>query len=363
MNKRSIKLSALIQLFGFVLLLSVLLVYYFNGDTDYVQIETIMLASILWGVSALMLFDASRKNNPLLIVMAWWCLTFVMMRVATLNYTDFSVCLRRSGASVEDVNNSLIYTILGSVVFWIVLRNLRGTDTDVISSNVEYSPRHVEKALKVYWIAFIINVIADYGLPFSGLALIIRNFILNIYDLLYFVIAYVILVWGRLSSKDKRNVIVSLLAFAAFSTIGGSRAALYSIFKLFFFVFLAIGYKNIKRVYIYGILIALPIALFFFLYSTYMRKADMQESGLSEKIEMIGSVIDYSEQLEPKLLLSPVFDRIGYLDYTAEMVTQASHFKKYINVGSEVKSIVDNAFTPGFDIFDAPRISNIIANS
>jgi len=58
------------------------------------------------------------------------------------------------------------------------------------------------------------------------------------------------------------------------------------------------------------------------------------------------------------LLLPKIFDRVGFLDFSSEIIANSKHYSNVINMTSYGKSIVDNIFTPGFDVYDQPKISN-----
>ena len=361
--KKTISITTIMKILCILSMLGILVVYDNVGATQYINQSTIWISSVLTAIVYLIIVDYKRNNNPLLLVLAWWTIFFILIRVITLNYTDFSVCLSRSGANSSTINKSLIYIILGTIVLWWSIR-IHGKINDGRGNlTVNYKPTYVKNALIIYWIAFFINVIAEYSLPLAGLASIIRNFILNIFDLLYLLVAYLILVWNKLSKKDKTVTLISLLAFFVFVTLGGSRSGLFSIAKMLFFICLVLGFIKFKRVYLYIIVAIAPLFLFFFLFSTYLRQMNMWDAPTREKIEASSAMMEKSKGLETRVLLGPVFDRIGFLDYATEMVTKKDHFRKIVNISSELKSVVDNAISPGFDIFDAPKISNMISNS
>jgi hypothetical protein len=60
------------------------------------------------------------------------------------------------------------------------------------------------------------------------------------------------------------------------------------------------------------------------------------------------------------LVLPPVFSRAGYFDYAAEVIAHRQQYRSVINLSSYGMSIVDNILTPGFDVYDQPKISNAL---
>jgi hypothetical protein len=55
-----------------------------------------------------------------------------------------------------------------------------------------------------------------------------------------------------------------------------------------------------------------------------------------------------------------VLSRAGFFDYTAEVIAHREQYRSAINLSSYGKSIVDNILTPGFDVYDQPKISNAL---
>jgi hypothetical protein len=55
-----------------------------------------------------------------------------------------------------------------------------------------------------------------------------------------------------------------------------------------------------------------------------------------------------------------VLSRAGFFDYAAEVIAHREQYRSAINLSSYAKSIVDNILTPGFDVYDQPKISNAL---
>jgi hypothetical protein len=61
------------------------------------------------------------------------------------------------------------------------------------------------------------------------------------------------------------------------------------------------------------------------------------------------------------VLYAEIYERIGYFDFTCEMVTNKRNLSQVINPLNEIRSIIDNALTPGFDLFDQARMSHLVS--
>jgi hypothetical protein len=99
----------------------------------------------------------------------------------------------------------------------------------------------------------------------------------------------------------------------------------------------------------------------FFLIATFLRPR-LQENRTvigKDTFEVLSdfNIIEIIKE-DTYLLLSPIFDRIGFLDYTAETIANSEKYKSILSIQYFLKSITDNVVTPGFDVFDVPLESN-----
>ena len=97
--------------------------------------------------------------------------------------------------------------------------------------------------------------------------------------------------------------------------------------------------------------------------ATYMRqiKNDAGEinylDSLSRSIEYI---LDDSTDYRYIDKFGPAFDRIAYLDFTIDAIKNSNEYADVVSLPLEIASIVDG-LTPGFDIFNAPKIANVLS--
>jgi hypothetical protein len=59
-------------------------------------------------------------------------------------------------------------------------------------------------------------------------------------------------------------------------------------------------------------------------------------------------------------LLPPIASRAGFLDFSAEIIAHREQYASVLSASFYGKSIIDNLLTPGFDVFDAPKVSNAL---
>lgn len=360
---RKISFYAILKILNIIAFFGLFLVFNTYGTTTYVNLTTIILASLLCILNILILNDSQRNENSFLLVLSFWILFFYIGRVLSLNYTDYSVVLRRFDATPFEINKTLGYGIICILACWIGLHFKNVQKNKIYKYCLNISPNIISKSLYLYWGALFFEIISRLSIPaISSFAKICNNFILKPQYVLLIISIIIIKNWTKIEKKYRVYYLASVGSFVLELTMGGSRAGLYFIAKMIFYICLALQITrvNIKPLFI-G-LMCLPLMIFMFTYSTYMRQMDARNVSLSEKITMINEVATYSQTLPIDKLLAPVFDRIGFLDYTCEMYSNSKSLSKIVNVEQELKSIVDNALSPGFDVFDAPRVGTVITN-
>jgi hypothetical protein len=120
-----------------------------------------------------------------------------------------------------------------------------------------------------------------------------------------------------------------------------------------------------RRKFIYIGIALLPVLLLLllatFTISTFNR-ANREAGGNIELGSAVALAQQSSSQLSPEtgldLLLPPIFDRAGFFDYAAEVIAHREEYADVLNLRTYGRSIVDNLLTPGFDVYDQPKIAN-----
>lgn len=358
-----------ISLFSFLQVLVVLFetafifAFYNTDPVSCIDGDSIPLSLVLSFVVLLQLQDGKKNSNSLLLILGYWLCFYVIFRFFSFQYTGFSPLLNSVNASASDYNSTLVVTIISTIVMWAGLHyNKKVSRT--FKENIDDTEKvNINRALLFFWVSLFINIIARSELPgIGGIANILSMYCLYSNAVFYVFCIIVMCYWGKLESKNKILSIISLLAFAVFLTMGGSRAGLIVILRALFFVLLALGFMHIRIKYIIVAVAIAPLLVFLFTYSTYLRGVNAAKEGSSrEKIELISTVYANSGDLDFKTIMSPVFERIGFFDFTLVCVKKDVESREVVNLSTEVKSIIDNALTPGFDLFNQPRVSLAIS--
>jgi hypothetical protein len=178
--------------------------------------------------------------------------------------------------------------------------------------------------------------------------------------------SYLVLFRRSLSRNIVLTLAILIVADMAVHTLVGSRSAIVAVVQDFMMAGLATaGCIRVRRSYIALGLVFLPVMVVLligtFAISTFNR--GNKDSGGSFNLgQALTLANDSSSDLlaGPSLdvVLPPIFARTGFFDFAAEIIAHREQYSSLLNATSYAKSIVDNILTPGFDIYDAPKISN-----
>ena len=95
--------------------------------------------------------------------------------------------------------------------------------------------------------------------------------------------------------------------------------------------------------------------------STYIR-ASRTQGSVFDVSNALRIAVESRDQLATEsnldVLLAPMFARAGYFDFSAELIANHQRYRSVINIPAYERSIIDNLLTPGFDVFDQPKVSN-----
>jgi hypothetical protein len=174
----------------------------------------------------------------------------------------------------------------------------------------------------------------------------------------------------RLTKNLEKNFVVfSLLVFSVigyiiFQMLNGSRSGMLAAIQLMLFASLACGVYRVKKKVLAFAAVLIMLSIVSFTVTTYMRAINFGQKKIDyaktfeEGYKYAGKMnFDFDNSLK---LLVPVFDRIAYLDFTVDMLKNSDEYRPVINVPSGLASIVDG-MTPGFDLFNAPKLANALS--
>jgi hypothetical protein len=206
---------------------------------------------------------------------------------------------------------------------------------------------------------------ADGGMP-RALGFIVL--LLSPSMLLLLVLAYYILYRRSLSQTAAIAIIGLIVLEVVAHTLSGSRSAIVSLIQTSLLVMLAIGgrIKLNRNLVVLGVAVmplAVALMIAAFAISTYNRFA--KERGdlpdLERAAEFVGASTRDPLIIERLEIIAPaIASRAGFFDFSAEVIANRDEYSAVFNLGTYFRSIVDNVFTPGLDVFDQPKIANAL---
>jgi hypothetical protein len=142
----------------------------------------------------------------------------------------------------------------------------------------------------------------------------------------------------------------------------GSRSIFLSIILFSFFSILSLGIFKIKKIYLFLFAILVFLSFILFPFATHLRS--LKNAGYDYRlIDQLNTfadnlITDGTSSIDI-ISLVPAFDRIAHLDFSVDLIKNADEYRSVVNFSAGFKSIIDG-LTPGFDIFDAPKMANAL---
>ena len=152
-----------------------------------------------------------------------------------------------------------------------------------------------------------------------------------------------------------------LTYYAAAMLLGGSRAIFITILEVLLVFFVACGYFRIKKSLFFIILALTPMA-FFVIFNSFVLATSMRFiTPLTENDSLASRIIDayyVQKKIPSRKFYEKLTERVGFIDFAVELAAHEKQYESVLNPTFYVKSLIDNLVTPGFDVFDTPRVSN-----
>ena len=367
MNKKiaTIDFGIILFITNIIIIISTYIAYFFSNEYQYINWITIFLSTILGLQTIAILFYEKGRRNPFVIIVAYIVTVFYSFRIFTLTIFEWSNVFSRYSYSVDDTNYALVYIIIANIFLYGGLIYQKKPPFN--SGAIEKKP---ESHALYYIILLSVLTLFDYTKKYywnegnipSGL-----NFLLIILSskvLILLSIAYLLKYKNYIRKIFIYLIIVLILLETVLNTISGSRSAILVVFNDLLITLLALhNCVQISRKIFIRFLCASPliIALLFgsFGAATYIRENNNGANSLelSQAIQTISNINTPSMGND---LLAKTFDRIGYFDYSAEIIANREYYSEIFNLEFYAKSIVDNILTPGLDFFDQPRVENAL---
>lgn len=364
---KAVDFNRILMWLNFIVFVAMLGAYAQFGDNDYITGSTIWAASILSLQTHVALLIERRRRDPFVILLTFVLVLYYSLRIVTLTAFPFSFVLPRFEYAPTDSTFALVVILIGNAFLYAGFYAVRSRGKSILDGAAwrGKAPRRTIGLVAVT-ILFIYSrgILWDPGsIPHVFQFLLIFA---SQSSVLLMALVYYLLIRKSLSVGASATLIGLLVLEMLLHSLAGSRSAFIGVVQNVLFVLLAIhGTVSISRRLVSLGVVLLPLAVatlvVTFLVSTFVRAATETESSFS-----ISTALDLSRNASERIGtayalqagLQTMFARAGFFDYSADLIAHRREYAPIINAAAYTRSIVDNILTPGFDVFDQPRISN-----
>jgi hypothetical protein len=361
-QKKGIDLNTALQWANTVFMISTWYSYYHNGQNEYVNFTTICLGAMLSAEISIFLLIEKKRRDPFVIILCLQLVFYYVLRILTLSIYHFSVVFARYPFKAYNLNYAIIFILIANIAIFGGLY-LNKVKKPVANTN-SISPYKPHIVFLVLIFAYLMTFPGLIGLssltPIIGL---LTAIFINISAIMFMIIIYVMLFFNALNKNIRILLVIGLMMYVLLATLTGSRSAVITISYFVLFSYLTI-YRtmSIKKIYLILLMLLIPVLVLFFTLATYLRPRLENRAVISSETINVINEFDWQETFKDnnELIFSPIFDRIGFLDYGAEIISNKDKYSSIFNFSNYSKSIIDNVLTPGFDVFDTPLSANAL---
>jgi hypothetical protein len=361
-EKRNIDLNSILRVLLMLILLSNWYTYYLNGPNEYINFNTIILGSIL-GIEIFIFLQVERKRrDPFIILLSFQLTFYFLFRILSLSiFPPYSVAFERFRFTPADLNYFLLYIIAANLALFagFYLNEVKPIN---ISLAEKITPIKVRNIFLLLLFGLLMSFPGTLGLTAIEWILgLLASVFVDVYVIMLMILLFIILFKNKIKKKYKILLSFGLLFFIIIETLAGSRSAI--IITIYFVLFAILAVYNriqVRKSIMWLSLLMVPLLIFVYTITTFLRPRLEKRSNVNSETLTVLKEFDFKEALlnNSEFVLTPIFDRIGYLDYGAELVANQEKYKPIFTYKYYFMSIVDNILTPGFDVFNTPKISN-----
>lgn len=355
--------STLLLRINLLVIVSSVLSFALQGGNKYVNLGTVG-----WGVALaiqthLLLQNKPMQRDPFKTLIAISMIGFYSFRILTLTLIPYSSVFDRFSFGPESLNDAIFFIILANCFLYAGLYCVGGDAGQPIRMGNWKAVPSLKPIL-----LFTASIVFTYSkahywnvetIPRGAMFLVL--FMLS-EIVMKAILVYLLIYWTSLELRHRIGLVFLLLIETAAHTLGGSRGAVYTLGLQLLVVSLAIlGTLDIPKRLVRWMpaLFAIVAGFAFVTFNVGNHVRNNSPTGYVQAIELAhDSLLNQHQSTPDPNLLRHVFNRLGFLDMSAEIIANHDRYDSVISFSSYGKSIVDNLLTPGFDIFNQPRISH-----
>jgi len=360
-SKTLYDLNSLLSVANVLICGIIICLYYIKDDNGIVNIFTLLLGCLFAIENIGMLSYEKRRRNPFILILVLVVTVFYMARIATILYVPTSASLFGNNfiTSAKDLNYALIFILLSNASMFLGFYIGRKNNASLKKMTCEDD--HVPKINNALIIINLCVLVQFFNLinpeTFGRLTGYVQTIFFN--QQIIFLFAFTLLAYhyNKISLRIRTLFIVMFLAIVLLITLSGSRSGVLTVSMLLLMGILAVNQRiMISKKIILICLIIIPISMIFFVTATVKRGLGIKDTITVKHLYMIN---EHKYRLKYHLAL--IYYRLGFIDYSTELIANRQKFARIINGQYYVKSIIDNVLTPGFDVFGTPRASHALS--
>ena len=366
MSKATIDFNGILKFANLVAAALIVIGWTQTQDNPYIDLNTIWLGLALCAQTHAALSIERRRRDPFVILLTFWMILYFELRIFTLALLPVSAVFGRFEYDVADTNYALVFIIAANLFMYAGFFLARSKRNVSISTEqwVAHAPLRVVAVLLLSLaLSYLTGSYFSEGNVPRGLNFLVLYFSPTI--LLLMAVAYFALFRRSLGPVFALTIVALVGIELIAHTLLGSRGAIVGFLQSCMLVGLAVrgSIKFSRRFVTIGILSLPLVALLMvgaFVISTYIRTMRNTE-GMSLQVG-VQAAANYGDQdIAPQTveyMLGGVAARVGFLDFSAEIIAHRQEYARVLNLPAYGRSIIDNLLTPGIDFYDQPKISN-----
>jgi len=363
-EKITLNPSTLLQLGNLIISLLAILLYVEIGPNEYVDIYTIYLTCYFSFQNILMLSYQKKSLDPFLLILVLVTTLFYLTRVLSFLYEPWSLVLLRYPFTVEDMNHAFLFICISNISIFMGLITARGRIFFRVIDNDKFKPGKFTVIALILLFTLFSNYFFILGVESLGrLTSYIHGIFMPTRVILLLTITYTLLNYKRMSGAHKTILLLLFILFIVVTTLFGSRSSFLTFFILTLCVMLSFkGAIKLNKSAIVAVVLLVPLMVFSFVVATHLREVGYDPKTVinSERIAYLGEFQLNDPEDDMRLTLRSILDRVGFLSYSADIISNSEEYRQVINGEYYFKSVVDNLFTPGFSVFETPKAANAL---
>lgn len=367
-SRRGVDFNHILGFLNIVIATVTVVAYSRVGGNEYLSGDSVLLSTLLAAQTQLALFIERRRRDPFVIVVAFILVLYYLLRVLTLLLVPFSFVLDRFPYVAADSTNALLFMLIANTFLYAGFLS-RSVAQELPARDEAWGPRAPAQVLVLVVMAMIIIYTRGTMWSMDSLPRAFLFVVMFFAQSFIFVMSltYYVVLRHRLDWRFRAALILLLMLEMLLHTLAGSRSAFVGIFQNVLIVCLAFRSSLLvpRKLVVAGAL-ASPFVIGAlvgaFVVSTYTRAVG--SAGGTPFANAVEAAQTAGDRLTPDYVLQSglpvVLSRAGFFDYSAEVMAHRAQYASIVNFPTYARSITDNMLTPGFDLFDQPKISNAL---